>query len=135
MLQLTISNLTGHPITALVPFVSIQEQEHNPRKWLRRRACRETSEVVLRPQLERSATFPCKEVTLRSSRDGQGLANSDFRISISMPPKAIWRCVFVPEDCPWRIYIMKVRHVKNPDFANIELLMKYLLRSVASIVG
>lgn len=132
MLQLTISNLTGHPITALIPLVSIQEQEHNPCKWSRQRACRETSEVVLKPQLEHSATFPRRfrnEVALRSSRDGQGLANSDIRISISMPPKAFWRCVFVPEGCPWRIYMIKVR----PWFCKYKI--AHEVRSVASIIG
>lgn len=111
MLQLTISNLTDYPVTAVVP-VPTQEQRRSARQWLRQGVCCETSEVVLGPQLEHLATLPRrfrKAVTLRSKKDAQGAFNSDFKISIWMPPEAIWRHVFVPEGCPWRVYILKVR--------------------------
>ena len=31
-----------------------------------------------------------------------------YSVGISMRPGAIWRSVTVPEDCPWRIYIVQV---------------------------
>jgi hypothetical protein len=114
MLKLTISNLTNYPITALAPFAS-QEHKHSAPKWLSPGACCETSELFLSPQVEQLATLPSafrKDVTLRV---GEGVLRLDFRISISMPREAIWRHVSVPEDCPWRIYILKVRLFTHKD--------------------
>ena len=111
IMLLTISNLTGCPITALVPSTSSQEQTPSARLRLKKRA-RCDSELVLDPQIEHLATLPrksSKEIILRSVQDGQGVSKSDFTLSLSIPRKAIWRHVSVPKECPWRIYIMKVR--------------------------
>ena len=92
MFNLTICNLTDYPITALAPSAPDKAQAHN----------------VLQPRLDFATVFGkrfCKEVVLQDERE----VGLKYHVGISMPPGAIWRSVtVVPEDCPWRIYIVQV---------------------------
>ena len=108
MFKLTIWNLTGSCITALIPAPAPRSSLHKLRKCSR---THRTSECLLEPQLDFSTTLPTasrEAVVLKSDKNVNGECGSEFRICISMPWAAIWKAAHVPKECPWRIYIIKV---------------------------
>ncbi len=120
MFRLTIRNLTDQSITALAPSAPDKAQKCKAHKLRKRNtkdhAVSECFDVLLEPRVDFSTAFWkrfCNGVVLKVGKNVQGDQDGPgYNVQISMPPAAIWRSVAVPEDCPWRIYIVQVGHSK-----------------------